>query len=99
MAGRYSGSYLRRLTDWRVVAILADIGELHSSDASHLDIPYAMTRRGRKRAALRSTTTAYALALSLRPSARSLHQVGLAPSTLTDRGSLCVGYPAFRDIS
>ena len=26
MAGRYTGSYLDKLNDWRVVAILADIG-------------------------------------------------------------------------
>jgi hypothetical protein len=46
MAGRYPGSYLRRLTDWRVVAILADIGELHSSDASHLEIPLREDEKG-----------------------------------------------------
>ena len=34
MAGRYSGSYLDKLDDWRVVAILADIGRVHSSYAS-----------------------------------------------------------------
>jgi hypothetical protein len=26
MAGRYTGSYLDKLNDWRVVAILADLG-------------------------------------------------------------------------
>jgi hypothetical protein len=34
MAGRYTGSYLDQSNGWRAVATLADMAELHSSDAS-----------------------------------------------------------------